>query len=379
MNIIESYLDNVQGKTKLDIELGVTYEEKFGLPNDMIIEPKYDGVRSTIIIKDDVKVIGRRGLRQPHVEKLLQGLTHPTGIIIDTESYYKTWNQTVSIVKTGKGIKNLRLYCFDVFSIDEYKKRHTKKLLKDRKKDLKSIINKFKNPYLIDVPYKKVDNMQQIMKIYKEYLKKYEGAMVKDFNAYYSFKRTKDWLKFKEVDELTVTCIGVKEGSGKNKGRLGALIVVDSKGNKYNVGVGYTDKQRDELWKNRPIGLKIDIVMGKSKTKITIANVPVFIRVRADLPKEIIQEKLYSEVDAKKATNKQLLDDHRIFHAWWMYIKKTGKNMKDRKTNKIIDKKEIAKRHNIAVKEMFKRKFKHNWVSDLDDTLTEDLKRKTKK
>lgn len=67
-----------------------------------------------------------------------------------------------------------------------------------------------------------------------------------------------------------------------------------------------------------------------------------------------------------KATDKQVLDDHRIVHAWWATIEKSKKNLVDRKTKKIIDKEEIIRRHKKIVSELKKRNFKHNIISELD-------------
>ena len=76
-------------------------------------------------------------------------------------------------------------------------------------------------------------------------------------------------------------------------------------------------------------------------------------------------------------SDKQLLDDHRIFHAWWSTIEKKGKPLTDRRTGRPIDKEEVIRRHRRVVEEMFKRGFKHNMVDDLDQTLPDQLKRKS--
>lgn len=51
--------------------------------------------------------------------------------------------------------------------------------------------------------------------------------------------------------------------------------------------------------------------------------------------------------------------------------------MKDRSTGKVIDKKEVIKRHKKCVEEMFKRGFKHNMVDKLDETLPRNLQKKS--
>ena len=78
-----------------------------------------------------------------------------------------------------------------------------------------------------------------------------------------------------------------------------------------------------------------------------------------------------------KANNRQLLDDHRIVHAWWISVVEKGKKLKDRKTGKRIDRDEIIKRHTKIVEEIFKRGYKHYYRSSLDDTLPKKFRDKT--
>lgn len=82
---------------------------------------------------------------------------------------------------------------------------------------------------------------------------KYEGIMIKDPEAMYECKRSKNWLKMKPFIEETLKVVGVEEGKPDSKfvGMLGALVceaVIDDKNVKVNVGGGYSIKQRAQLW-----------------------------------------------------------------------------------------------------------------------------------
>ena len=82
----------------------------------------------------------------------------------------------------------------------------------------------------------------------------YEGIMIKDPVAVYECKRTVAWLKQKPYIEVSLAVIGVEEGTGKNVGRLGALIVEgtdDGKLIRTNVGSGLTDSDRIAYWASR--------------------------------------------------------------------------------------------------------------------------------
>ena len=74
--------------------------------------------------------------------------------------------------------------------------------------------------------------------------------MVNLANAPYEGKRTKNILKVKAMQDCDLRIIGFEEGTGKNKGTLGAAIV-DYKGFKVKVGSGFTDKDRKYFWENR--------------------------------------------------------------------------------------------------------------------------------
>jgi DNA ligase-1 len=82
----------------------------------------------------------------------------------------------------------------------------------------------------------------------------YEGIMIKDIDAKYVCKRHVAWLKQKPFIEVSLEITDVEEGTGKNEGRLGALVcsgVDDGKTIVVNVGSGFTDDQRIEFWGDR--------------------------------------------------------------------------------------------------------------------------------
>lgn len=80
----------------------------------------------------------------------------------------------------------------------------------------------------------------------------WEGIMLNK-NMPYEAKRTTNLIKIKSFKFSDLRIIGYEEGDGKYKGMLGAVIV-DYKGNSVNVGSGFDEAERVELWKN-PDGL----------------------------------------------------------------------------------------------------------------------------
>ena len=82
----------------------------------------------------------------------------------------------------------------------------------------------------------------------------YEGVMIKDIDAPYECKRTHAWLKAKPFIEVTLEVVDVEEGTGRNEGRLGALVCSgedDGRNIQVNCGSGFSDANRDDFWNSR--------------------------------------------------------------------------------------------------------------------------------
>jgi DNA ligase-1 len=82
----------------------------------------------------------------------------------------------------------------------------------------------------------------------------YEGIMIKEPTAIYECKRSVAWLKLKPFIEVSLAVTDIEEGTGKNVGRLGALVCEgqdDGRTVGTNVGSGFTDELRDAIWQNR--------------------------------------------------------------------------------------------------------------------------------
>jgi DNA ligase-1 len=90
----------------------------------------------------------------------------------------------------------------------------------------------------------------------------FEGIMIKDPDAKYECKRTTSWLKQKPFIEVSLAVIETEEGTGRNVGKMGALVcegTEDGKLIKVNVGSGFTDKDRDEFWQCKVDGQVIEV------------------------------------------------------------------------------------------------------------------------
>jgi DNA ligase 1 len=82
----------------------------------------------------------------------------------------------------------------------------------------------------------------------------YEGIMIKDLDAPYECKRTSAWMKWKPTITVDLNITGFEEGTGRNQGRLGAIIcegVDNDRTIRVNVGSGLSDDDRNEYWHAR--------------------------------------------------------------------------------------------------------------------------------
>jgi DNA ligase-1 len=82
----------------------------------------------------------------------------------------------------------------------------------------------------------------------------FEGIMIKSLDAPYECKRSDFWMKWKPTISVDLSIVGFEEGTGRNEGRLGAIICEGDDNDRricVNVGSGFSDALRDEYWTNR--------------------------------------------------------------------------------------------------------------------------------
>lgn len=103
-----------------------------------------------------------------------------------------------------------------------------------------------------------------------------EGLMLRKPGSKYEAGRSHTLLKVKSFYDDEATVIGMKDGKGKHKGRMGALVCRMSTGTEFDVGSGFTDKQRE----NPPgIGTKITYRY-QELTRDGVPRFPTFVSAR---------------------------------------------------------------------------------------------------
>jgi hypothetical protein len=114
-----------------------------------------------------------------------------------------------------------------------------------------------------------------------------EGVIAKNKDAVWQPKRTFDLVKFKAEKTVDLLVVGWEEGTGKNVGRMGALVCETSDSLvRVNVGTGYSDAQRIEFMQNKPIDRIVEVMYNARITKkgggVDSLYLPRFIKIRED-------------------------------------------------------------------------------------------------
>lgn len=247
----------------------------------MLAQPKMDGVRSLVHVDWDINDVtyysyeGRKFTAFGHLtrealelaqvmRKRIDSLAEEKGVVLDTEAFGKDFKASVGSAKRKESDGNNDLHIFDyipasVFFEADPKADTTPQLT--RTKNLRDAmqehfaVNRLNSAAggdgeskLFFVPTLVVKSHEEAKKAFTKFQAEgHEGAVLKNPNSPYAYRKSRDWLKMKSEDAEDLIIVGYEEGTGKYEGMLGA-IVVDYKGTLVSVGSGLTDKLRKEMW-----------------------------------------------------------------------------------------------------------------------------------
>tara|TARA_A100001015_G_scaffold276053_1_gene333912 strand:- start:6817 stop:8154 length:1338 start_codon:yes stop_codon:yes gene_type:complete len=243
------------------------------------VEVKLDGVRVITIIQGDtshgnfsrVEMFSRNG-KQFHnfghiiseIEEVIKDNPPPYDLVLDGEVMSANFQDLMKQVhrKSGGVAKDAVLHLFDMCPLSEFQKGIWDKPQSFRSQAVKawvdqhrSILKHVQTLDWEDVNLDTQEGQDRFVELNKAAVDGgYEGVMIKDPEAVYECKRTHSWLKAKPFIEVTLKVVAVEEGTGRNEGRLGAVILEgEDDGYNYslNCGSGFTDAQRDEFWAER--------------------------------------------------------------------------------------------------------------------------------
>jgi DNA ligase-1 len=234
-----------------------------------LIEVKLDGVRVITVVYPDGRVDqysrnGKELVNFPHVKEQLAKIAgqFTEAMVLDGEIMSGSFQDLMKQIhrKSDAQAQDAVLNLFDALPLVQFEKGISPTTQTQRSEWLNAWFNSNKDalPNVTVVGQELVDldtpeGQQRYREINAQAIEGgYEGIMLKDVDAVYECKRSVAWLKLKPFIEVSLSVIGVEEGTGKNIGRLGALIVEgvdDGKTIRTNVGSGLTDDQRVGFWK----------------------------------------------------------------------------------------------------------------------------------
>ena len=236
------------------------------------IEIKLDGVRVVTIIRGNkVEMFSRNG-KQFHnfghiieeIETVIKDHPVPYPLVLDGEVMSANFQDLMKQVhrKDGKQSTDAVLHLFDTIPLSCFRAGSWEKPQSFRSAITKAWVEQHSGvlEHVSALDWETVnldtkEGQQRFTELNKQAVDGgYEGVMIKDIDAPYECKRTHAWLKAKPFIEVTLEVVDVEEGTGRNEGRLGAIVCEgtdDGKSICVNVGSGFTDVHRDDYWNSR--------------------------------------------------------------------------------------------------------------------------------
>lgn len=223
---------------------------------EFVITPKLDGIRCLAVKTANraIQLISRQSKAIKGFNDIEEELKNNacSSFVLDGELLAQdgTFKTTSRFVSTQIGNKKGVLYhVFDMVSVNDWATGKSIMPYDQRRAMLYEYFTCSNNIEIVPILYQGNDE-SAIEQALNDYVNTGgEGIMINVCDAPYEFKRTNSLLKLKPTKLIRLKVIDYKEGFGKYGGTLGALVV-DYKGFPVSVGSGFTDAQRNEIWKN---------------------------------------------------------------------------------------------------------------------------------
>ncbi len=235
------------------------------------IEVKLDGVRVITIVYPSGRVDqfsrnGKELVNFEHIKAQLSevGKGFDMPYVLDGEVMSSSFQDLMKQVhrKSDVDASDAILYLFDIVPLVDFQKGFSNLLQDERSGTLRNWYeleqDNLPNVRVLEqelVDLDTAEGQEHFREINQNAIDGgYEGIMIKDVNAPYECKRSTAWLKLKPFIEVSLQVTAVEEGTGRNAGRLGALVCegVDlGKTIRVNCGSGFTDSDRDIFWTSR--------------------------------------------------------------------------------------------------------------------------------
>ncbi len=290
------------------------------------LEPKLDGVRVLMVVLPPSGMFDGNATCYSRNGKIFENFTHieeqilnnirqlisaadgtsriPSGLltegfVLDGEVVGNSFQELMRQARRKENVaaEDSVFHVFDILPLADFKRGYWNAQLYKRIELLRGMEGAFnKMPNVELLPHLRVNlDEHEGRSVFERYCRDmveagYEGVMIKDLEAPYVCKRSTFWMKYKPTITVDLEVIGLEEGTGRNKGRLGALVcngVDDGKEITVNVGSGFSDSERDQLWEDRNLvfGRTVEIlcdVITQNQDGTYSLRFPRFVRFRDD-------------------------------------------------------------------------------------------------
>ena len=240
------------------------------------IEQKLDGVRVlAVVTKTTVNLYSRNGKPFDNFPQIVESLEDiknkfaklfqacPHGFVLDGEIIGESFQALMKQAqrKTNVQTDGMTYSVFDVLPLADFERgfwnaqQHKRFHILEEYRSVFEMTDCVHIMVGIDVDLDTAEG-HDIMRRYAEdsVAAGFEGIMIKDLDAPYECRRSTFWMKWKPVMTVDLNIVGFEEGTGRNAGRLGAIIcegVDNDRDIRVNVGSGLSDADRDEYWHSR--------------------------------------------------------------------------------------------------------------------------------
>jgi DNA ligase 1 len=264
---------------------------------------KLDGERTiAIVTSDGVTYYSRSGKIAAHVnglfdDELMRIHSEYGDFAMDGERYAGDFTTTMNAKKEGNedAKSKMQFFAFFIMPLNDWKQQKTSITMKKARDTLESIL---------DSSFTKITLPQSvIVHNYEEMMDRcnyvidelgQEGLIIKDLNSTYKWDRDYAWTKVKRFYDADCTITGFYNGRAKTRleNTLGGITVMgileDGTQIETNVGSGFSDELRNEIFENQSEWLGRTVVIkyqevSKSKSKeVASLRFPTYVRCRDD-------------------------------------------------------------------------------------------------
>jgi DNA ligase-1 len=241
------------------------------------IEQKLDGVRVlAVITKTTVNLYSRNGKpfdNFPHIVESLEEIKHkflpkffqsfPHGIVLDGEIIGESFQALMKQAQRKSDVETsgMTYSVFDWVPLTDFERGYSNAQQYKRLnmlEEYRAVFDSTDCVRLMDGIEVDLDTAEghDIMNRYARdaVALGFEGIMIKDLGAPYECRRSTFWMKWKPTITVDLNIVGFEEGTGRNAGRLGAIICEGEDNERQirvNVGSGFSDSDRDSYFASR--------------------------------------------------------------------------------------------------------------------------------